>query len=185
MRPPVSFDGCAERRIHRDKPGVAPCSLRGRFRSATVAGFQSPDRQRESRLRALAQLRPERLVTGDMFKTSLEQPEKLLRPSVSLAAPDAMCSLRNDMMVTALKSGINVMRTRPEARPRFSTATRTRAALRCLSCRLPRRPACSPPIHVSSTSTSPLRRGSLAAFTIARRSLCSIIHAVLVAGQAQ
>ena len=68
------------------------------------------------------------------------------------------------MIVAALKSGITLMRTRPEAWPRFSTATRTRAARRSLSCRLPRSPACSPPTHVSSTSTSP-RRGSRAAFT--------------------
>jgi hypothetical protein len=66
---------------------------------------------------------------------------------------------------------------RESDRLRFSTATRTRAAVRCLSCRLPRSPACSPPIQVASTSTSPCR-GSPAAFTMARRSLCSIIHAV-------
>ena len=41
----------------------------------------------------------------------------------------------------------------------------------------PRSPAWVPPTHVSSISTSP-RSGSRAAFTIARRSLCSIIHAV-------
>ena len=57
----------------------------------------------------------------------------------------------------ALKSGITFMRTRPEARPRLSTATRTRAARRCLSWRLPCSPACSPPTHVSSISTSPCR----------------------------
>src|SRR5580704_12553248 len=37
-----------------------------------------------------------------------------------------------------------------------------------MSCRLTFSPACSPPTHVSSTSTSP-RKGSRAAFTIARR----------------
>ena len=36
MPPPASCDGCAERRIRRGKPGVAPCSLRGRLRSATA-----------------------------------------------------------------------------------------------------------------------------------------------------
>ncbi len=39
------------------------------------------------------------------------------------------------------------MRSRPEALPRFSTATNTRAARRPLSCRLPRRPAWVPPIQ--------------------------------------
>ena len=43
----------------------------------------------------------------------------------------------------------------PEAWPRSSASTRTRAARRSLSCRLPISPACSPPTHVSSTSTSP------------------------------
>lgn len=36
-------------------------------------------------------------------------------------------------------------RTGSNAFPRFSTAARTRATRRALSCRLPRRPACSPP----------------------------------------
>src|SRR5438067_4471475 len=31
MRLPASSDGCAEKRIHRGKPAVGPCSLRGRF----------------------------------------------------------------------------------------------------------------------------------------------------------
>src|SRR6516225_6501482 len=55
---------------------------------------------------------------------------------------------RKGTIVLVLKSGITLMRTRPEPLPRFSTATRTRAARRPLSCRLPRRPACSPPTHV-------------------------------------
>jgi hypothetical protein len=75
------------------------------------------------------------------------------------------------------KSGITVMRVRPDARPRFSTATMTRAAFRPLSWRLPRRPACVPPTQVSSGSTSP-RSGPLAVLIIARRNLWSIIHAV-------
>ena len=58
-------------------------------------------------------------------------------------------------MVLALKSGITFIRTRPEPLPRLSTATKTSAARLPLSCRLPRRPACSPPTHVSSTSISP------------------------------
>ena len=40
-----------------------------------------------------------------------------------------------------------------------------------------RSPGCGPPTHVSSNSTS-LCKGSRATFTIARRSLWSIIHAV-------
>ncbi len=61
--------------------------------------------------------------------------------------------------MAALKSGITAIRSRPDALPRFSTATRTRAACRPLSCRLPRKPACVPPIQASSISISP-RRGS-------------------------
>ena len=76
------------------------------------------------------------------------------------------------------------MRTRPEALPRFSTATRIRAARRPLSCRLPRRPACSPPTHVSSTSTSPCN-GSRAAFH--HRSAEFVKHhpGSLITGQAE
>src|SRR5882724_3033942 len=40
--------------------------------------------------------------------------------------------VRKEMIVLALKSGITFMRTRPELLPRFSTATRTRAARRPL-----------------------------------------------------
>src|SRR6516162_6063542 len=65
-----------------------------------------------------------------------------------MVEPGAMFLVRNGIIVAALKSGITLMRARPEALPRFSTATRTRAARRFLSCRLPRRPACSPPTHV-------------------------------------
>ena len=72
-------------------------------------------------------------------------------------------------MVLPLKSWITFILRRPQPLPRFSTATRTSAARCPLSCRLPRRPACSPPIHVSSTSTSPYS-GSRARLTIARRS---------------
>jgi hypothetical protein len=76
-----------------------------------------------------------------------------------MVEPEATFRVRTGIIVAALKSGITLMRARPEAFPRFSTATKTRAARRFLSCRLPRRPACSPPTHVSSTSTSP-RNGS-------------------------
>src|SRR5215471_6984461 len=48
---------------------------------------------------------------------------------------------RKGRMVLPLKSGITFIRTRPEPLPRLSTATRTSAARRPLSCRLPRRPA--------------------------------------------
>src|SRR5271157_47855 len=43
--------------------------------------------------------------------------------------------VRKGRIVLALKSGITLMRTRPELLPRFSTATRTRAARRPLSWR--------------------------------------------------
>jgi hypothetical protein len=76
-----------------------------------------------------------------------------------MVEPAAMFRVRAGIIVLALKSGITFMRTRPDARPRFSTAASTRAARRSLSCRLPRNPACSSPIHVSSTSISP-RKGS-------------------------
>ncbi len=81
------------------------------------------------------------------------------------------------MSVLLLKFGMTSMRARPVARPRFSTAARTRAAFRPRSCRLPRKPAWGPPTQVSSTSTSP-RRGSRAQLTMACRNLCSIIQAV-------
>src|SRR5216683_2865546 len=95
-----------------------------------------------------------------------------------------MFSVRNGIIVAALKSGITLMRARPEALPRFSTATRTRAARRFLSCRLPRRPACSPPTHVSSTSTSP-RNGSRVAFTIAPAKFVKHHPGSLVTGKAE
>src|ERR1035437_4608893 len=65
------------------------------------------------------------------------RPAKLLRPSVWMVEPGATFRVSTGMIVLALKSGITFMRTRPEAGPRFSTATRTRAARRFLSCRLP------------------------------------------------
>src|SRR5271157_2561528 len=51
--------------------------------------------------------------------------------------------VRKGRIVLALKSGITLMRTRPELLPRFSTATRTRAARRPPTCHqlLPRRTA--------------------------------------------
>src|SRR5215469_18792795 len=75
-----------------------------------------------------------------------------------MVEPGAMFLVRNGIIVAALKSGITLIRTRPEAWPRFSTATRTRAARRSLSCRLPRSPACSPPGGGLPTSPASLHR---------------------------
>src|SRR3981081_1786697 len=66
-----------------------------------------------------------------------------------MVEPRATFQVSRGTIVLVLKSGITFMRARPEARPRFSTATRTRAARRFLSCRLPRSPACSPPIVIN------------------------------------
>src|SRR3954453_17739264 len=41
----VSCDGYDERRTHRDKPGVGPCSRRDRCRAATAGDCQWPDRR--------------------------------------------------------------------------------------------------------------------------------------------
>src|SRR5215471_10722054 len=75
-----------------------------------------------------------------------------------MVAPGETCFFRKASRVAALKSGMTSMRTRPDACPRFSTPTRTKAAFLPLSWRLPRNPAWVPPIHVSSTSTSPRSR---------------------------
>jgi hypothetical protein len=72
---------------------------------------------------------------GHMSEPGFCQPVKLLRPSVHIVEPAATFCLRKAIRVVLLKSGMTVMRTRPVARPRFSTATRTSAALRPLSCR--------------------------------------------------
>ena len=68
-------------------------------------------------------------------------PVKLLRPSVYTVEPGATFCLRKAVRVVLLKSGMTAIRMRPVARPRFSTATRTSAAFRPLSWRLPRKPA--------------------------------------------
>ena len=70
------------------------------------------------------------------------------------------------------------MRARPDARPPFSTATRTNAAFLPLSWQLPRKPARTPATHVSSTSNSPYG-GPPATLTLARRNLCSIFRSVV------
>jgi hypothetical protein len=54
------------------------------------------------------------------------------------------------LTVVVRKSEMTAIRIRPEALPRFSTATKTSAARRPLSWRLPRRPAWVPPTQVSS-----------------------------------
>src|SRR5436309_13301925 len=61
-----------------------------------------------------------------------------------------MFSVRNGIIVLALKSGITLMRTRPEALPRFSTATRTTAARRPLIRQLLPRRVTAPELHSPS-----------------------------------
>ena len=91
--------------------------------------------------------------------------------------PGTTFPFRKPSSVELLKSGMTAIRARPVMRSRFSTATKTSAAFLPFSCRLPLNPAWDPPTQVSSTSTSP-RSGSRFRLIIARRNLCSIIHAV-------
>src|SRR3954454_4218409 len=67
MRRRVSF-GCAERRTRRDKPGAGVYSLRGRYRSATAADFQWPDRQVGPPRGHLCATATGGLDTGDMLE---------------------------------------------------------------------------------------------------------------------
>src|SRR6266481_2306912 len=70
-------------------------------------------------------------------------PAKVLRPSVYTVEPAITFCFRKARSVVFLKSGIRAIRARPVTRPRFSTATRTSAAFRPFSCRLPRNPGLS------------------------------------------
>jgi hypothetical protein len=98
----------------------------------------------DRRLRAFTEFGSQRLIAGDMFEPGFRETLKALEAVRVDGRAGATFWVRKGMMVLALKSGITCIRTRPEALPRFSTATRTSAARRPLSCRLPRRPACSP-----------------------------------------
>src|SRR6202171_3832745 len=62
-----------------------------------------------------------------------------------MVEPGATFCVMKLLIVVALKSGMTAIRVRPEALPRFSTATTTSAARRPLSWRLPRIPAWLPP----------------------------------------
>jgi hypothetical protein len=62
-----------------------------------------------------------------------------------MVEPGATFCVMKPLIVVALKSGMTAIRVRPEALPRFSTATTTSAARRPLSWRLPRSPAWVPP----------------------------------------
>lgn len=129
-------------------------------------------------LRAFSQVNSQRLAARHVLEASLFQPSKALQSVGVYRGTGVTLSLRKASRVSFLKSGITAMRARPVVvLPRFSTATSTRAAFRPLSWRLPRKPAWVPPTHVSSTSTSP-RSGSRFRLIMARRNLCSIIHAV-------
>jgi hypothetical protein len=76
---------------------------------------------------------------------------------------------------TRLKSGVTAKRTRPVQPARFSTATSTLTTLQPLIWRPPRRPGRAAAPRVIDPHVA-VRRP--AAFTIARRSLCRISHAV-------
>ena len=134
-------------------------------------------RQRHHGLRAFVQIDSERLTAGHMLKSSFLQSGEALEAVGVYRGTRCHVLFKETEEGRTLKSGMTAMRARPVARPRFSTATKTRAALRPCSCRLPRKPAWVPPIQVSSTSTSP-RSGSRAKLTMACRNLCSIIQAV-------
>ena len=64
-----------------------------------------------------------------------------VKPSVYTIERDSTLRFRKASSVELLKSGMTSIRARPLPRPRFSTATRTSAAFRPFSCRLPLKPA--------------------------------------------
>ena len=97
--------------------------------------------ERYHRFCALPQVDPQRLRAGDMPEPGLLQACESLeairvnRRARRYVLPDEA------VQGGRFESGITVMRRRPEALLRFSTATKTSAARRPLSCRLPRSPA--------------------------------------------
>src|SRR5215472_4611934 len=131
----------------------------------------------DSGFRTLSQFGAQGLDAGDVLEASLLKTFEALE-AVSIdgrAARDIPGEDRNDS--AGFEVGNHIHASSAGGPTALFHGYRTRAALRFLSCRLPRSPACSPPTHVSSTSTSP-RNGSRVAPTIARRSLCSIIQTV-------
>src|SRR5688572_22512203 len=121
-------------------------------------------------LLALAQFQTEGLVARDMLEANLRQ----TREAFETVRVDGGTKCDVPSKKRYYRAGLEVSNYAHAS----STGSPT-ALLHCyqdegsspsLSCRLPRRPACSPPIHVSSTSTSP-RDGSRVTLTIARRNL--------------
>src|SRR5450432_3514467 len=89
-----------------------------------------PISKRDSGFRAFAQLCSERLIASDVFKAGLRDAGEAFE-AVRIdrgSRCDVLGKERNYR--GGLESGITFIRTRPEAFPRFSTATRTRAARR-------------------------------------------------------
>src|SRR3984893_4418392 len=108
------------------------------------------------RWRALAQFGSQRLSARDVLEAEFLQASKAFEAvGMNGREPGATFCVMKLLIVVALKSGMTAIRVRPEALPRFSTATTTSAARRPLSWRLPRSPAWVPPTQVSSISTSP------------------------------
>ncbi len=107
------------------------------------------------RRRALAQFGSQRLSARDVLEAEFLQASKAFE-AIGMNGRARSDVLRDEgLIVVALKSGMTAIRVRPEALPRFSTATTTSAARHPLSWRLPRIPAWVPPTQVSSISTSP------------------------------
>src|SRR5207248_8670063 len=135
--------------------------------------------QRHYGLRAFPQVPWPRLAARHVLKASLFQSSKALQ-SVGVYSGTRLYVVFKEAqqsLFSEVRDHRHACAPGGSVRPRFSTATSTSAALRPLSWRLPRRPAWVPPTHVSSTSTSP-RSGSRFKLIMARRNLCSIIHAV-------
>jgi len=93
-----------------------------------------PVRQRHYGLRAFSQVRWPRLAASQVLKASLFQPGKALQSVGVHSGTWLHVVFKEAQQSLFLKSGITAMRARPVVvRPRFSTATRTSAALRPLS----------------------------------------------------
>src|SRR4029434_4474593 len=121
--------------------------------------------QRDHGFGTLAQIDSQRLQARDVFVPGfLQAREGFQTVGVDRGALSDVL-LDEGAQRDRLKVWDHTHRSRPEALPRFSTATNTRAARRPLSSRLPRKPAWVPPIQLSSISTSPWS-GSRAILTI-------------------
>jgi hypothetical protein len=107
------------------------------------------------RRRAFAQFGSQRLSARDVLEADLLQASKAFE-AIGMNGR-ARSNVLRDEAVDRRRPEVwdDCQRVRPEALPRFSTATTTSAARRPLSWRLPRIPAWVPPTQVSSISTSP------------------------------